>query len=393
MVAPLPTHTQQELQERGFSRRQIGRIALVLGAGTVMAGMPWHRGRADTLPVGGTYPANSILLNGNEFWTGPFPSALPEGQKALLNGNRYLTGQERQALIEAAAAYDHIAPELITPWPGSSDPLCRTVISFCSPTRGLVTCDPTYETVWGVAEWLQIPLAKVPLRPENGYQADVRAMLKANPQAGMYYICSPNNPTGTVTPIKDIAWLARHIPQNAVLVVDEAYLHFSGGASAVSLLGSCRNLIVLRTFSKLFGMAGLRLGLSMAHPDLQDRMMRYDGIYQTTMLSVPATAIGTASLKDPAEIQKRRTETRNNRKIMQNCLSHYGIRTIPSEANMLMVDWRKAPGPITTAFAQNGIIIGRSWSIWPTCSRITVGSASDVQAFCKAMENMSTLLK
>ncbi|GAN70453.1 aminotransferase [Acetobacter syzygii] len=392
MVAPLPQQTQQDFKERGFSRRQIGRIALVLGAGSVMAGMPWHKSRADTLPVGGIYPPGSILLNGNEFWTGPFPSALPAGQKALLNGNRYLTGQERQALVESAAAYDHISPDLITPWPGSSDPLCRTVISFCSPTQGLVTCDPTYETVWGVAEWLQIPLAKVPLRADNGYKVDVRAMLKANPNAGMYYICSPNNPTGTVTPLADIAWLARHIPPNAVLVVDEAYLHFCNAPSAVSLLGSCRNIIVLRTFSKLFGMAGLRLGLSIAHPALHEKMMRYDGIYQTTMLSVPAAVIGTDSLKDPAEVAKRRSETRKNRKTMQECLSHYGVRTIPSEANMLMADWRKSPDAITAAFAQNHVIIGRSWSIWPTCSRISVGSTDDVQVFCKAMESVASLL-
>lgn len=392
MVAPLPQQTQQDFKERGFSRRQIGRIALVLGAGSVMAGMPWHKSRADTLPVGGIYPPGSILLNGNEFWTGPFPSALPAGQKALLNGNRYLTGQERQALVESAAAYDHISPDLITPWPGSSDPLCRTVISFCSPTQGLVTCDPTYETVWGVAEWLQIPLAKVPLRADNGYKADVRAMLKANPNAGMYYICSPNNPTGTVTPLADIAWLARHIPPNAVLVVDEAYLHFCNAPSAVSLLGSCRNIIVLRTFSKLFGMAGLRLGLSIAHPALHEKMMRYDGVYQTTMLSVPAAVIGTDSLKDPAEVAKRRSETRKNRKTMQECLSHYGVRTIPSEANMLMADWRKSPDAITAAFAQNHVIIGRSWSIWPTCSRISVGSTDDVQVFCKVMESVASLL-
>ncbi|MFT8440359.1 aminotransferase class I/II-fold pyridoxal phosphate-dependent enzyme [Acetobacter fabarum] len=393
MVAPLPPHTQQEFQERGFSRRQIGRIGLVLGAGAVMAGMPWHRSRADTLPVGGVYPAGAILLNGNEFWTGPFPSALPAGQKALLNGNRYLTGKERQALVEAVATSDHISPELVTPWPGSSDPLCRTVISFCSPTQGLVTSNPTYETVWGVAEWLQIPLTKVPLRADNGYKTDVRAMLMADPHAGMYYICSPNNPTGTVTPLADIAWLARNIPEKSVLVVDEAYLHFSNAPSAVSLLGSCRNLVVLRTFSKLFGMAGLRLGLSIAHPQLHDRMMRYDGIYQTTMLSVPAVSIGTDSLKDQAEIAKRRSETRQNRKVMQECLSHYGVRTIPSEANMLMADWRTAPGPIVRTFAQHNVIIGRSWEIWPTCSRITVGSASDVQVFCKTMEQVASLIK
>ncbi len=177
-----------------------------------------------------------------------------------------------------------------------------------------------------------------------------------------------------------------------MLVVDEAYLHFCNAPSAVSLLGSCRNIIVLRTFSKLFGMAGLRLGLSITHPALHEKMMRYDGIYQTTMLSVPAAVIGTDSLKDPAEVAKRRSETRKNRKTMQECLSHYGVRTIPSEANMLMADWRKSPDAITAAFAQNHVIIGRSWSIWPTCSRISVGSTDDVQVFCKTMESVASLL-
>ena len=77
---------------------------------------------------------------------------------------------------------------------------------------------------------------------------------------------------------------------------------------------------------------------------------------------------------------------------MQECLSHYGVSTIPSDANMLMADWGRAPEKIVQHFAQNAVIIGRSWAIWPTCSRITVGSARDVQVFCKAMQSLGPLL-
>jgi histidinol-phosphate aminotransferase len=111
-----------------------------------------------------------------------------------------------------------------------------------------------------------------------GQGADVKAMLAANPNAGLYYICTPNNPTGTVTSLADIQWLLDNKPAGSMVLVDEAYIHFSEAPSAVKLLGARKDLIVMRTFSKLFGMAGIRLGMTFADPEVQKKMSLYNAV-------------------------------------------------------------------------------------------------------------------
>jgi histidinol-phosphate aminotransferase len=274
------------------------------------------------------------------------------------------------------------------PWPGSSDPLARAIVTFCSPTRGVVTADPTFEEAWVTAAWLKIKVSKVALRPDNHYATDVRAMLAADPNAGLYYVCSPNNPTGTVTPVADIAWLVENKPAGSIVLIDEAYLHFAGTPSAAYLATQGKDVVVLRTFSKIFGMAGLRLGLSMARPDLHERMMRYDGRMQSGALSVVALAAGGASVLLASDIVARRQEMIDAREATFAHLKSRGITHLPSNANMFMVDWGKPAADMKAAFAAQQIDIGRDWKIWPTRSRITVGSASEMKSFCSALDKI-----
>ena len=238
------------------------------------------------------------------------------------------------------------------------------------------------------SEWLKIPLAKVPLDASNGYKTDVKAMLKANPNAGVYYICSPNNPTGTITPLEDIRWLVANKPKDSIVLVDEAYIHFSDAPSAVSLVAEGRDVVVLRTFSKMFAMAGLRLGFSMAPPALHEKMMRYDGVNQTHMLPIPAVICGTKSLTMASDIAARRREMDAARAMTYEHLQKKGISFIPSDANMFVIDWKRPAAPIKDAFLKENIIIGRSWPIWPNASRITVGSMSDMKKFCAALDRI-----
>jgi histidinol-phosphate aminotransferase len=100
----------------------------------------------------------------------------------------------------------------------------------------------------------------------------VKAMLAADPNAGMYYLCSPNNPTGTVTPLAEIEWLLANKPVGSIVVIDEAYTHLAGVPTASSMAAAGKDVVVLRTFSKIFGMAGMRMGYVMARPDLIDRV-------------------------------------------------------------------------------------------------------------------------
>ena len=395
MTSMLTKDARTDLLERGYSRRQLGRVSALLGLQAVAAtsALTATRGdaRAATTPTTvASKPdlAGMVRIGSNECWTGPFPQAAAAGAAMVQHGNRYEPSDLRQTLIANVSSVEKVPESHILPWPGSSDPLARTVVTFCSPTRGLVTADPTFEEAWMVGQYLNVKVTKVALRPENRYAVDVRAMLAADPNAGLYYVCSPNNPTGTLTPLADIAWLVENKPAGSMVLVDEAYLHFAGAPSAAYMVAQNKDLVVLRTFSKIFGMAGLRLGLSMARPDLHARMMRYDGQMQSGALSVVALATGGTGVLLAPEIAARRQEMIDAREATVAHLRARGLHTLPSDANMFMVDWQRPAAAMKAAFAARQIDIGRSWKIWPTRSRITVGSASDMRSFCTAVDSI-----
>lgn len=230
-------------------------------------------------------------------------------------------------------------------------------------------------------------MTKVPLTKD--YAHDVKAMLAADPNAGLYYICSPNNPTGTVTPVADIQWLADNKPKDAILVVDEAYIHWTETGTAAKMAATRDDVIVLRTFSKLFGMAGMRLGLTFAAPALMEKMMRYDGGQVTAMLPMTAVACGTVSVAQADLIKARRAEMIANREKAIAFLAKKKIKVIPgSHANMFMIDWGKPAKPMADALLAENVQIGRSWPIWPNVSRVSVGSAADMDAFCAAVDKV-----
>ena len=144
-------------------------------------------------------------------------------------------------------------------------------------------------------------VVKVPLT--KTYAHDVRAMLAAAPDAGVFYVCTPNNPTGTLTSHSDIEYLVENKPKNSIVLVDEAYIHFSDAPSAIDLVKAGKDVIVLRTFSKLYGMAGLRCGMAIGRPDLVQKIQNYGG---GNPMPVTAVAAATASLKEPQLVAERK---------------------------------------------------------------------------------------
>lgn len=373
---------REELLDRGYSRRQLGRIAALIGGGAALSQIATPA-LAQSQAARGI--AGAVQIGANECWTGPFPEAAVAAATIVANGNRYDPGDMRGTFVKTVSAVEKVPEDRILPWPGSGDPLVRSVISFCSPTRGLVTADPTFESAWRAAAWLEAPLAKVPMEPGKG--ADVRKMLATNPNAGLYYICTPNNPTGTVTPIADIEWLIANKPADAMVLVDEAYLHFSDAPSAAPLAATRNDVVVMRTFSKLFGMAGMRLGLTFAAPELHRKMMRYDGMQVTGTLPMTAVACGNAAYPMASAIVARRAEMIGVRDATVARLKRRGLAVHPnSQANMIMVDWKTRPaGEVQKALLGQKVQIGRNWPIWPTVSRVTIGSAADMQAFDTAV--------
>lgn len=387
MTRFLPEEAQDDLQSRGYNRRDMARLATVFGVGALAAsvGRPaWASGG-----VPDPAPEAKTRIGANECWTGPLMPGQIAAQKMVSNGNRYSPKDERGDFIRAVMAVEGVPFDHVAPWPGSSDPLSRAVVSYCSPTRGLVTADPTFELAGRTAEWLGAPVKRVPLTKD--FRHDVKAMLAADPHAGLYYICTPNNPTGTITPLEDIEWLIGNKPEGAMVLIDEAYTHFAGVPVASSLAPKHKDVIVMRTFSKIFGMAGMRMGYIMTQPANIAKMMRYDGGMQSGALPLPSLVCATASLTAAPLIAQRKAEMEAARGFTLDHLKKRELTLIPTRANMIMIDWKSKPATaMQAAFRTQSVEIGRSWPIWPTVSRVTVGSMEDMQNFAIALDKVWT---
>jgi len=385
----LADEAQDDLLHRGYSRRTLLRIASVFGAGALTlaatAGRPaWASGG-----VPDPAPDAKVRIGANECWTGPLPPGQAAAAAIISSSNRYAPKDQRGDFIRAVMQVEKVPFDHVAPWPGSSDPLSRSVVTFCSPARGLVTADPTFELAGRTAEWLGVPVKRVPLKPD--FTHDVKAMLAADRNAGLYYICSPNNPTGTVTPLADIEWLVANKPAGSLVVVDEAYTHFAGVPTASYMAAADKDVIVVRTFSKIFGMAGMRMGYVMTRPDVIAKMMRYDGGMQSGALPMPSLACATASLTAAELIAERRNQMRQAREMTLEHLEKRKMTVIRTDSNMFMVDWRTRHAPdMQAAFRAQSVEIGRSWPIWPTVSRVTVGSMADMESFCAALDRVWT---
>ncbi|MET0370027.1 MAG: pyridoxal phosphate-dependent aminotransferase [Sphingobium sp.] len=380
MTMMLDKDAREDLIERGYSRRNLAKVAALLGAGaaintmlTVPASAQQQAARA---------MAGAVQIGANECWVGPFPSGVDAIAKVASQGNRYDPSSLHDKLITAVASVESLPETHVAAWPGSGGPLVSIVAAYCSPTKGLVTVDPTFESAWRTAAYLNAPVAKAP--QGVGMGTDVKALLAANPNAGLYYICTPNNPTGTVTPLADIEWLLANKPADSMLLVDEAYIHFSDAPSAAKLVVGRKDIIVMRTFSKLFGMAGVRLGLTFADPEVQKKIMLFGP--SASGISITAMACGAAVYPEAGLIKARRAEMIANREETIAWLTKKGIFVHPgAQANMFMMDWKKPAKEMQAALVAQKVQIGRSWAIWPTVSRVTVGSADEMAKFRAAV--------
>lgn len=236
----------------------------------------------------------------------------------------------------------------------------------------------------GAPAFIGSKVVRIPLADD--YSHDVRAMLKADPEAGAYYICNPNNPTGTLTSRRDIEFLLANKKKDAVVVVDEAYIHFTEKAvSAADLVAADKDVVVLRTFSKIYGMAGLRAGFAAARPDLLQKMRPYSS---TQFLPVTGVACAAASIKVKSLVAERRGQMQQVRSSVFAYFEKKGISFIPSEANFFMLDAKRPHAEFAKAMADQKVIVARPWPVWPTKVRVTVGTQEEMNKFMSAVDKV-----
>lgn len=369
---------------KGFSRRHVLRAAQLLTAG---AALPFYnefalaqdaaeRPRGSRAPM----PPDAVRIGSNENPLGPCTEACEAIAKIARYGGRYSPFNEQGDFLKAVSEVEGVKPDFITPYAGSSDPLHRAVLAFTGPGKGLVMGDPGYESGAGTARFMGIKVTRVPLTAGT-YAHDVKAMLAADPNAGVYYICNPNNPTGTITKRADIEWLLANKNKDSILLLDEAYIHFCDEMPGSDLVAKEKDVVVLRTFSKAFGMAGIRCGMAMGRPDLLAKMRPYG----SGMLPITGLVAGTASYRAKNLVADRRAINTRIREDFLEFLDKKKIKYVPSVSNKFMMEAGRPGAELTKALAMEKVFIGRTWPVWPTMVRVSIGTQDDMNKFKAAL--------
>ena len=325
---------------------------------------------------------DGVMIDSNENPLGPCQAAREAISAIIPQGGRYLDGLTED-LVNTFAQLEGLGPDYVQIFPGSSPALRFGVVAFTSPQRSYVTADPGYEAGMFASNAADARVIKVPLT--KTYAHDVKAMLTAAPDAGLFYICNPNNPSGTLTPHSDIEYVVENKPKGSVVMVDEAYIHFCDVPSAIDLVKAGKDVVVLRTFSKTYGMAGLRCGFAIARPELMEKIMHLAG---WNFMPITAVVAASASIKDPGLVPERKRINASIRRETFQWLDSNGYSYTPSESNCFLLDTKRPGKEVIDAMAKQNVFIGRIWPIMPTWVRITVGTHDEMQQFQAAYQKV-----
>ncbi|MCC6587384.1 MAG: aminotransferase class I/II-fold pyridoxal phosphate-dependent enzyme [Bryobacterales bacterium] len=338
---------------------------------------------AQRAAVQGPFPKDTAWLNANENPEGPPKVALEAMIKVLPEAGRYHY-QEYREFYAAVAQSEGMEPRQLLVGAGSSEVLQAAVHAFTGPTRPLIQMSPTYEAVAAVTEALSRKVVRVPLT--TGYYADVRKLAEAADRegGGMIYICNPNNPTGAVTPKQDIQWLIENLPNNTIALIDEAYIHFAETPqmeSAFKYIKDDKNVIVTRSYSKIYGMAGLRAGAAYGRPDLIERMAPF----RNNVISIVAVRALLATIPDASSIiGDRKTRYNKIRKDLCTWFESKGLAYIDSHTNFVMVDVNRDVRSMLPKMVAKGVAVGRPFPPLDTMMRVSIGTAADMDKFRNA---------
>ena len=393
------------------------KFAQLLGAGATYAvaqrGVSWGAPlRAADTPRHFTFtPAGVVRLSANENPYGPSPMALKAMTDAFSISCRY-PDEHADVLIAALAKLNGVDRNQILLGNGSGEILKLCAAAFTGsleagnnrpvellprsrggalpsfiPGRGkLIVADPTFEAILNHARVNRAEVLKVPLT--GSFSHDLPKML-AGANQGLIYICNPNNPTASITPQKEMREFLDKVPRDTMVLVDEAYHHYAESPdyeSVIPLVKNHPNLIVARTFSKIYGMAGLRCGYCVAQPEAMQRLRPHQVWDSVNIMAITAAI---ASLEDPDQVTNGQRLNRETKKFVTEGLSALGYASIPSQANFIMVNVKREARPIIGALAQRGVQIGRPFPALPNHLRVTIGKRPEMETFLSAFRQVT----
>lgn len=368
-----PLSRREVLTRLGWSGTAIG----MLGAGPLP---DFGELRIPGLPAANPARSGDIKLSSNENPYGMCAAARERFQEEVENANRYPFAWSA-VLHSGVARHVGVTDSNVVLGAGSTEILRMCAAAWSD--RGVLQAEPTFETFGSYTRAAGHPIHGVPLDGDGRH--DLAAMQAALDDAGVVYICNPSNPASTLLPQADFDAFLDAVPDDKLVIVDEAYHEFvvdSAYRSQLQRAVDSPNIVVIRTFSKVYGMAGMRVGYAVGPPDLIRELDRY----RTEMsVGVVSAACATASLEDPdypAEQQRLNIEARG---ILETGLVGLGLPCWESQTNFVMCDLGRPMMPVNKAMAERGVLVGRLFPAVPEGLRISVGTPEQMHRCIEAL--------
>ena len=346
------------------------------------------------LPPGVT----EIRISSNENPLGPGRAVLDAITKKFPEAGRYPfnSSPADRNLVEAIAKLHKCKPENVTLGAGSQEILRNAVRAFTNDGKSLVTAKPTFENPTNFSNRLKREVKEI--KVDSAFRLDVDGMIAAAPGSGLLFFNNPNNPTATVHGAKTVSDMIARVRKSSpatVILVDEAYHEYvtdPSYATAVPLALTEPNVLAVRTFSKAYGMAGMRIGYAIGTADTIKRLAAYKMPYNVSVFGVAAAL---AALADPAHIEAERKRNTEVRAFTVKALQDMGAKPTASEGNFLFVDIGRPAREFRDVCAKEGVMVGRDFPPFEkTHARISIGTADEmkraVTVFKTALKSSST---
>jgi histidinol-phosphate aminotransferase len=398
---PLDPQNGGKMQKSNVTRRTfMGGLATALGVAglnplELAAGQRGQRGARNAAPADPNAPKkdpvaeydNAAKLANNENPYGPSETVLKAMNDVWKYSNRY--GYPDPGIRQVIAEHHGVKPENVMISAGSGEILKVVDATYLPAHKYFVGADPTYDSMYRYVTETKGMALKIPLRKD--YTTDIEGIIHATKlharDVGIIYLCNPNNPTANIIPKNEIKMLLDSVPEEIPVFIDEAYHHFVDNPnyeSSIKYVLEGRRVIIARTFSKIAGLAGMRLGFAIATPDILAEM-------SPQMIGSISSLVkygGVAALKDTANEQKVKSLNKQIRERTTAELAAYGYEVIPSDANFFMVNMKTDIAPLGQKFRDKGVLVGRKFPPMDNWLRVSVGTDQEMKRFMTAFKEI-----
>jgi histidinol-phosphate aminotransferase len=367
--------------------RRLGASAIVGTAAPSLGSLSFLKTPEPLVPPDRSPRVDPIFLDHNENAYGPSETVLAALRAATSMSNRYAR-TEYDSLANEIAALHSVRPEQVVVTCGSSHVLQLAAVEFLGPGKKLVQATPTCPLLGRMARRNNKEVVEVPLT--DNLEHDLTGMLRqAGDSAGLVYICNPNNPTGTLTPRKNIEAFIDKLPPKTMLLIDEAYHHFvrptSKYASFVDQPVPDSRVIVSRTFSKIYGLAGMRVGYAITTPETARRFSAHQ---PNLGMSVGALKGATAAVKDTDYVQLAFKRNADDWQEFVNQINARMVHALDSHTNFVMMNPLRDANKVFEHLKSNGILISPPIPAMPKYVRVSLGTPAEMEEFWRVLDRL-----